>query len=93
MNNIGIAEVLADTHRTHDGTTARQFSLTYYKDDGSIGSIGKAARNVKSNVKVGGATTNLRQNDLMLVYDHEANSHKYITVSLIRTYNGTRVFH
>jgi hypothetical protein len=40
-----------------------------------------------------GAHTNLRENNLMLVYDHQAKSHKYITIALITHYNGVRVFH
>jgi len=35
----------------------------------------------------------LRQQNLMLVYDHAAETHKHITIALITHYNGVRVFH
>lgn len=90
---IGIAEALAASQITRQGAAPKYFSVTFYKDDGSISVIRKASRNVKGPVKSAGAKTNLRANDLMLVFDHDANTHKYITISLIRTYNGVRVFH
>jgi hypothetical protein len=93
MPTISIAEVLADSHKTYTDGKSSTFAISYYKDDGSIGSVARAQRNVKQGSSGQGTATNLRKNDLLLIYDHDANKHKYITIALIRTFNNTRVFH
>ena len=91
---ISIAEVLAESQIT---TTPQgepiYSSLKFAKDDGSVSTIEKASRNVKQGVAKKGAHTNLREQNLMLVYDHAGQTHKYITISLITHFNGVRVFH
>lgn len=91
---ISIAEVLADSQitTTPEGDP-KYFSVKFAKDDGSVSIIGKASRNVKQGVAKKGSHTNLQQQNLMLVYDHDGQTHKYITISLITHFNGVRVFH
>lgn len=91
---ISIGEVLSESQIT--ATPSGQplyFSIKAAKDDGSVTTIAKASRNVKQGLAKKGAHTNLREQNLMLVYDHVADTHKYITISLIIQYNGIRVFH
>ncbi len=91
---ISIAEVLADSQITTTPTgSTKYFSVKFAKDDGSISNIKKASRNVKLGKKTKGSHTNLKEQNLMLIYDHIAKHHKYITISLITYYNGVRVFH
>ena len=91
---ISIAEVLADSQvaATPNGEP-NYFSITFIKDDGQRRHIQKASRNVKLGRRTRGAHTNLRAANLMLVYDHTAGTHKYITIALVTHYNGVRVFH
>ena len=91
---ISIAEVLADSQiGTTPSGVHRYFSLKFAKDDGSVSIIATASRNVKLGKATKGSHTNLRQQNLMLVYDHAAETHKHITIALITHYNGVRVFH
>lgn len=86
------AEVLADSQISvgADGQP-RYFSLEFMKEDGSIRTIAKASRNVKKGKNPGQPTTNRKANDLMLVYDHDAGSHKHVIISFILRYNGKKV--
>jgi hypothetical protein len=94
FQTISIGEVLADSQiGTTPNGEARSFSLKFAKDDGSVSSLAKASRNVKLGKATKGSHTNLRQQNLMLVYDHESKTHKHITIALITHYNGVRVFH
>lgn len=91
---ISIAEVLADSQTTTTPSGEQQtFSLKFAKDDGSVSTIAQASRNVKLGKATKGAHTNMRENNLMLVFDHKAQTHKHITIALITHYNGVRVFH
>lgn len=91
---ISIAEVLADSQvTTAPGGNPRYFSLRFAKDDGSVSTIARASRNVKRGKATKGAKTNLQAANLMLLYDHDAGTHKYVTISLITHFNGVRVFH
>lgn len=91
---ISIAEVLADSQiTTTPSGEQRTFSLKFAKDDGSVSTIAQASRNVKLGKATKGANTNLRENNLMLVYDHSAQTHKHVTIALLEYYNGIRIFH
>jgi hypothetical protein len=91
---ISIGEALADSQiGTAQSGVPRYFKIKFAKDDGSVSSIEIASRNVKLGKATKGSHTNLRQQNLMLVYDHEAKTHKHITIALITHYQGVRVFH
>ena len=90
---ISVAEALAQSHITFENGQPKFFSISFWKNDGSIGFIKKASRNVKEGVKGKGAKTNMKAANLMLVYDHDAKRHKHITIALMREFNMVKVFH
>ena len=90
---ISIAEVLAASQVTHEGSSPAYFEIKFAKDDGGVSIIKKASRGVKKLTKGKGAKTDMRAANLMLVYDHEAETHKHVTIALILQFNGTKVFH
>jgi hypothetical protein len=94
FTTISIAEALADSQiGTAPNGDPRTFAVKFAKDDGTVSTIAKASRNVKQGKATKGAHTNLQQQNLMLLYDHQAQTHKYISIALITHYNGVRVFH
>lgn len=89
---ISTAEVLADSQVSvgADGQP-RYFAMVFMKDDGGLSIIRKGSRNVKKGKAPGKPTIDRKANDLMLVYDHDAETHKHVIISFILRYNGQKV--
>lgn len=96
MERITMQNVLAFINQYDADGEAREFSLQYVKDDGSVGFKARARKGGKFKAKSEGKSTfhyNLKSKGLLQIVDLETNEVRNITLALITHFNGIRVWH
>lgn len=95
---ISIGEVLTAIRLNANGTTANVFSIEYWKSDGSLKSIPKAQRYVKSTSHSNSSEKssfkyNLNEKESILLYDLDKKQHRTCLIYRIKTFNNLIVVH